>query len=162
MKTILLTQEQFAIVDDDDYERLTKFKWWAALDRQTGKFYVRRHFGFRDNGNPIYRNMAVDVLGIKAGFQIDHRNLNPLDNRKENLRLATIQQNAWNRRRRNGATGYKGIHRLPNGRFRARIRLNRRPVSLGCFGTPMEAAKAYDEAALKHFGEFARTNGVAA
>jgi hypothetical protein len=163
MKRIPLTQEQFATVDDDDFERLSRFKYWAAFDLSSGKFIPRRHVksirNSRGNWSPIYRTMASDVFGIRPGLQIDHRNLNPLDNRKENLRWATIRQNSWNRRKRNNqSTGYTGVECTPFGRFRARIQTDGHNLHLGCFSTAQEAALAYNRAALKLFGQFARLN----
>lgn len=94
--------------------------------------------------------------------QVDHRNLNRIDNRIENLRSATNQLNAANRHvlKRN-ALGVKGVVAVRNvrkaPRFRARIRVNGELIHLGYFETPALANAAYAAAAVKHFGEFART-----
>jgi hypothetical protein len=163
MKTIPLTQGRVAIVDDEDYDRLSQFKWYADVNPSTGRFRALRKV--TNNKTRIKIWMHREILGLLPGIQVDHRNLDSLDNRKENLRPATNQENSWNRSlRRDSFTGYKGVRRRTGyGRFQARIcdALGRR-LHLGCFDTAEEAAKAYDEAALKHFGEFARTNGVPA
>jgi hypothetical protein len=88
---------------------------------------------------------------------IDHRDRNPSNNRWDNLRRATVSQNNANRRRhKNNACGFKGVTRIPSGRWRATIFKNRRRHHLGVFATPESAHAAYVAAAHKLFGEFAR------
>jgi HNH endonuclease/AP2 domain len=89
---------------------------------------------------------------------IDHRDRDPSNNRWDNLRRATVSQNNANRRRpKSNACGFKGVCRLPSGRWRAIIHKNGRRYELGVFATPEEAHAAYVAAARKLFGEFART-----
>ena len=100
------------------------------------------------------------VLAERAGFnldhEIDHKNRNKLDNRRENLRPATRTQNCQNTvEHSNSTTGFKGVnYRKDVGKYRARIRINGERVMLGWFKTAEEASRAYDEAAKKHHGEF--------
>ena len=100
---------------------------------------------------------------MKAGDRefCDHINRNGLDNRKANLRLATRSQNAWNRRKAKieSRSKYKGVSWYNRGkRWNARIHVNRKEKFLGIFADEIEAAKAYDAAARKCFGEFAQLN----
>jgi hypothetical protein len=97
------------------------------------------------------------IRGSRAGKQVDHRNLNTLDNRRGNLRDATHGQNQQNKSTKT-ESGIKGVCRRRNGRWGARIRSNRYLHYLGTFDTPTEAGKAYDRAAKRLFGEFARLN----
>jgi hypothetical protein len=93
------------------------------------------------------------------GMEYDHKNRNPLDNRRENLRLCSLTQNQYNRDiRKTNTSGYKGVCDKNAKRFRARIWHNSRQVHLGYFDTKEEAALAYDVAALKIQGEFACLN----
>jgi hypothetical protein len=163
MKTIPLTQGQVAIVDDEDFERLSQFSWHAAFYPITQKYVAKRVLATVKQPNGRWKNlgrtMQAEILGVMSGLQIDHKNLDSLDNRKENLRWATRQEQARNRKgRSNNRNGYKGIERIRSGRFRARIGISGRNLHLGCFDTAEEAAKAYDEAARQHFGEFAHSN----
>lgn len=90
--------------------------------------------------------------------QIDHINCVKSDNRLENLRLATNQQNAFNQRRKStNSTGHKGVWLHPNGRWRARISIDGRSINLGYYDTPESAHQAYVSAASFWHGEFART-----
>jgi hypothetical protein len=96
---------------------------------------------------------------IPEGFEIDHINRDATDNRPENLRLVTPAQNQSNRgKQSNNSTGFKGVSRSKR-RFLARISLNGLQRHIGLYNTAIEAAEAYDKAALQlHGTEFARTN----
>lgn len=88
------------------------------------------------------------------GMVVDHKDLNPFNNRIDNLRLATAQQNSANRRPRRD--GLKGVARLRSGRYQAQIKVNGKSLYLGSFPTEEEAHCAYMAAAKDHFGVFAR------
>jgi hypothetical protein len=105
----------------------------------------------------LQRGMTVWVMhhGQWPELEIDHRNRKPLDDRIDNLRLATSSQNKGNTgKRRSNTSGYKGVCRK-NGKWVAEITKNGRLAHLGCFVDPREAHSAYMRAAREHFGEFA-------
>lgn len=94
--------------------------------------------------------------------EVDHQNLDSLDNSWANLRLATHQQNTVNRPpRADNKLGLKGVKRRKN-RFIARITVDYREIYLGIFDNADDAAAAYDKAARNHHGEFARVNSMTA
>jgi hypothetical protein len=146
-KKIPLTRGFFAIVDDDMYEYLSQWKWEYSLG------YAERHSG----SNHI--RMHRVVINAPVGVQVDHINANPLDNRLENLRLCTVTQNAQNRKiRADSKHGLKGVTFMAKeNRWRARITVSGKRISLGRFDTISDAAQAYVEAAIKYFGSFARS-----
>jgi HNH endonuclease len=147
MKVILLTKGQFTMVDDEDFERLNQHKWYARSDR-CGAWYAVR-------GRMPTIMMHKEIL--QTNQEVDHRNRNGLDNRKENLRLCTRSQNCGNRRKVEGsASKYKGVFR--NGPRRWMVKIQRR--YLGSFSTQEEAARAYNKAAQEAYGEFALLNEV--
>lgn len=156
MKTIKLTQNKIALVDDDDFERLSKFKWCAY--RAGNTWYAQRY-----NGPRKTMLMHREVFNVKSC--IDHKNGNGLDNRKENLRVATTSQNARNKiknKQRNGkpcSSIFKGvsIHR-PSGKWQAHINNGDGQKYLGLFTTQKDAAKVYDTNAYNLFGDFASLN----
>lgn len=157
MKEIPVTQKDFilfALVDDWNYDRLMQHKWHPMKGQKT--WYATR----RENGKHIY--MHREILNPPKGIETDHRNGNGLDNQENNLRIATHSQNIMNSVHKLGKTGYRGIWYNPNqtGKkyIRAAIRVNNITINLGNFKTEIDAAKAYDSAALLYFGEFARTN----
>jgi hypothetical protein len=104
----------------------------------------------------MHRQLIPDV---PAGLVIDHINADGLDNRHANLRLATVAQNAANSRPRKSRAGLKGVtFAKGKNRWRASIVANGSRIHLGYFRDPRDAAKAYDAAAKKYFGEFAYLN----
>lgn len=158
MAEINLTQGKTALIDDEDFESLSKFKWHAYKNRN--KWYAKRALpknGKHDKQHGVKMHRVIlNVSDSKT--QVDHINGNGLDNRKENLRPATIAQNTQNRDRTvKNKSGYKGV-RQRGKKWTATIAWNGKQYYIGTFKTKEEAAKAYDTAALKIFGEFARLN----
>lgn len=100
------------------------------------------------------------LLRVGPGFQVDHKDGDPMNNRISNLRVADFVQNQANRKlNRNSTSGYKGVSRDKScGNWKAYIRVNGKLLHLGNFKTKELAAMAYNIAAIEHFGEFARPN----
>jgi hypothetical protein len=155
LKEIPLTQGKIALVDDEDYPYLSAFNWCATKDRN--KWYAVR--SFRRNGKQVRVRMHMVILKAPAGLEVDHKNGNGLDNRRDNLRLATRSQNKRNGIKLEGTSSiYKGVSWRKNlGKWQAIIYLPKLTY-LGSFNDEIEAARAYDAAAREHFGEFARLN----
>ncbi len=161
MKEIELTQGYRAQVDDEDFARLSKFKWYPQIKRRKdgsiSSLYAIRTARVRA-GRWKTHAMHCDILGTSSG--VDHKDTNGLNNQKENLRLAGKRQNGFNRRL--GATntsGFKGVHWSERAkRWKAQINIDKKRISIGYFKLAADAARAYDEAALAHYGEFALTN----
>lgn len=151
MKKIKLTQGQFALVDDADYDRLNQHKWYAKKDRN-GNFYAVQV--------PIY--MARQILGLQDGDsrQADHINRSTLDNCQDNLRICTNQQNQMNRKSvPNSTSQFKGVSwDKATQKWRCQIALNKKKKHLGYWIMEEVAALAYDITATREFGEFAYLN----
>jgi AP2 domain/HNH endonuclease len=139
------------IIDEEDAPRVLAHTWHARRNPnqtylyKTGSIFLHRFIMGIEKGDPRF---------------VDHKNMNTLDNRKENLRICTKTQNQGNiRKYRNNTSGFKGVTRnLKSGRpWAAQIAVNHKHYGLGCYNTPEEAHQAYCVAAKKYFGEFART-----
>jgi hypothetical protein len=159
MKTIPLSKGYAAIVDDEDFDVLSRWRWHATVSRTT--IYARRmEPGPR---GVVRRGIFVhdEIARPPAGYEIDHINGDGLDNRRANLRIATRSQNHANQRPRLGpkSSRFKGVAwDSYGGRQPGRWRAHFQKRHLGTFLNEEDAARAYDAAAREGFGEFARCN----
>lgn len=157
MKKIKLTKGQYALVDDEDFERLNSHAWYASFQSSNGKYFAESHTCGRELASPT-RKMHRILTNAPQGMEVDHINGNSLDNRKSNLRVCSKSENMRNRDTPvHNKCGYKGVHR--NGkRWRARITVNGVIIELGYHDSPEDAARAYNLVAPKYHGEFAKLN----
>lgn len=153
-KFIELTRNKVSIIDEEDFIKVSQYKWHTCM---TGS---RMYAQTRIDGKRIY--MHHFILPKKDYVEIDHVNCNGLDNRKENLRYATSQQNKRNREKgKNNTSGFKGVSfRKDRNKWRAHITIDYKYRHLGHYDTAIEAAVAYNQAALKFFGEYANLNVI--
>lgn len=155
---LVLSGGQKAKVDRVDLSRLSRWRWHYAHGYARRNCYSAAKYSQRRQSRGwdgwVYLHHAV--LRVKRA--VDHRNSDGLDNRKINLRFASQTLNNANQRlRSNNTSGYKGVTRKRK-RWAASVKVRGRAVYLGSFDSPEAAACAYDVAARKHFGEFARPN----
>lgn len=155
-RLILLDHGKCVLVDACDYEWLSRWNWF----RNTFDYVYRN--STRPNGEPCIVFMHAEILNTPKGMVTDHINGNPLDNRRCNLRLASHSENMRNRKlRKDSCSGFKGVFWVPSNRnWRAQIQCDGKKHHLGIFGDPISAAKAYNEAALRIHGRFARLNVI--
>lgn len=150
---------RFALVDEADFGRVCPYSWSVLETPQPHGVisgpYAQAHLEHR--GRIALTYMHSYLTGYAS---TDHINHNTLDNRRSNLRSATVRQNAQNRRKRaDSAARFKGVRISPNGlRWTAGITVDGKFRHLGTFLSDEDAALAYDAAALEHFGEFAYLN----
>lgn len=165
MKAIQLTRGKVALVDDEDFERLSNYEWHACIQkcRQKNIWYAKRTVYVRQG---VWQTVQMhrEILGLQPGDGIlaDHRDLDGLNNQKSNLRVCTKSQNCSNTNGRKRRGRFKGA-RQHTGRSKpwmSQITINRKTYNLGYFYTEEAAALAYNEAAKINFGEFARLNQV--
>ncbi len=133
------------LVDDEDYEFMSRFKWYGKKDR---------------NGDIVPQVWLTAHRLLVPHALTDHANGNKLDNTRANLREATSRQNSWNRRLRSDSkSGYKGIiWSKSRQQFRARIQVGDKRLCSSYYESAVDAARAYDAMAREHYGEFARLN----
>ena len=163
MKEIILTNGSVCLVDDEDYGYLSQFRWFMKSGG-----YAQHEFNINGKRKKVLMHRLL--TDAPKGYEVDHINHDPLDNRRANLRICTPSQNQRNRRIVRGFSKFKGVFpsndKRKNGditqRWKAKICIDYRNISLGSFPfTPegeIEAARAYDMAAIELFGEFALTN----
>lgn len=159
MKEIPLTQGKVAIVDDGDFKYLNQWKWWLDGRPTRRTDYARRKIKTpEDKWKKVSMHRAI--LNVAEGVPVDHINGNGLDNRRENLRVCTLTQNMQNAPlRKDSTSGYKGVHWFERrGKWVAYINFQGKRVHLGYHDKKEDAAGAYNEAAKKYHGEFARLN----
>ena len=150
---IKLSRGLVAIVDDEDYERLNQFRWHANK-----KGYAMRHLK-TGKRNTVF--MHREIIGAYPGIFVDHIDGNIFNNQRNNLRLATNAQNCCNSgSRRGSSSSFKGVRLFRDGKWHARIMANYKEIHLGYFKNEIDAAIAYNNAAIIHHGEFAKLNNI--
>ena len=155
MIEIPLSQRKVAIIDDEDYALVSQYNWYTRKTKHN--FYATCH---------VYKNgkrttIAMHQLLCPSDDFVDHKNGNGLDNRRQNLRACTKHQNDMNRHYTHGSSKYKGVSwNKRDNKWQATIKYENKGRFLGYYISEQEAALAYNEAALKYFGEFARLNEV--
>jgi hypothetical protein len=150
----LTIDEHKVIIDDEDYEKISKFKWYILITVDGNKYVSK-------TAKSDIKFIHHLVFGKpENGKCIDHINGNGLDNRKSNLRICTNQMNQGNQKiKKSNTSGYKGVGWVKDRKkWRAYICFGRKYKHLGSFESKEEAARKYDEYAKLVFGEFARTN----
>jgi len=149
MKKIPLTQGQSSLVDDEDFEFLNQFKWYAHWSRHNKAYYATRK-GQKQKHILMHRFL----MKTPDGMVCDHINHNTLDNQKRNLRNCTFLENAWNKKKyKTNTTGVKGV-RFQQGKYDAQLIVRGVVVFRARFETKEEAEAAYEREARKHHGEF--------
>jgi hypothetical protein len=151
-KQVLITRGEITLIDESDWGLVCKYNW--TLHIPDNRKYARCHY----EGKKIYLHRLL--LNAKPGEIVDHKNGDGLDNRRNNIRLATQSQNTANCTTSiKTASGFRGVYfDKRSGLWQAKIKFNYKSNFLGSYKTTDEAAKVYDEAAFKLFGEFARLN----
>ncbi len=145
----------YSTIDKEDYPTVKGYYWLLSI-KKCG-IWVRAIVNEIDYRKTIFLHRII--MNPPENMEIDHKDHNGLNNKKDNLRLATRKDNAHNRRNFEHTSIYKGVFKYRNN-WRASIRVNCHKIYLGDFFSEIEAAKAYNEAALKHFGEFALINNI--
>ena len=147
-KKIPLGHGQFAIVDDEDYEKACRYKWHTMGNGEKTHSYAATKL-----------KMHRWLIDAPPGYMVDHINGDPLDNRKSNLRLCTNSQNQQNTASRGGTSQYKGVSfRAKNGRWIAAFQYNAVRYHCGMWDTEEEAARAVDKKRGEVCGDFASKN----
>lgn len=143
-------------IDEEDYSKIKDYNWRANKAKGYNYYYVVAH----KNKKAILLHRLI--MNVKKGCLIDHLNHDTLDNRKENLRICTYQQNMHNRKKIKIKTSkYKGVHfDKTKDKYIATIVVNKKRIKLGYFFNEENAALKYNEAAIKYFGQFALLNDL--
>lgn len=146
------------LVDERDYDRVSKHRW--SIGRRGKYLYAFCNYR-RDGLTCLYLHRYIlNIYSPKhRHIHIDHKNSNTLDNRRDNLRRSRQHTNLMNRdRNKNNTTGFKGVSKTYNGKYRTVIMFKRKWIYGGVFPTPQLAAKRYNDLATQYFGEFAKLN----
>ena len=151
-KMIPLTQGKFTLVDDEDFEWLNQWKWFYDNG------YAARNTGPRGHQKTLLMHRVI--MNTPDGMDTDHINGVRSDNTRANLRVCDDAQNRANAGiRSDNSSGFIGVYKKKNRRkWYVQIQVGRRRKHVGSYETAEEAARAYDQVALKYFGEFAKLN----
>lgn len=145
------------IIDTEDWDKINKYKWCIRYNKITDKFYV-----LSNSYSKMVQLHRLIMNVCSPEIKIDHESGDTFDNRKYNLRRCTSSQNSHNYRKpKNNKSGYKGVAWHKNhSKWQAIIQINKKQIHLGYFTDKIKAALAYNKAAIKYHGEFARLNNI--
>ena len=153
----LANNKGVALVDDEDYDKLIKYKWHL-------RDIKIMHAGtkVKIDGKWFEKRMHHFLVNVPEGFEVDHIDQNGLNNQKSNLRVATHSQNMMNRNSFKGSSSkYKGVSFDKKcNKWRSEVSLNKKHYYLGMFENESDAAMAYNKRALKLHGEYVNLNEV--
>ncbi|OPY76757.1 MAG: AP2 domain protein [Syntrophorhabdus sp. PtaU1.Bin153] len=161
MIEIPLSRGKIALIDDEDYALISPYKWWASKDRSGKLWYATTTLKIQEKWG--HMKMHRLILGAPLSMDVDHCNHDGLDNRRQNLRICSRTENNRNQRPLRGGTSiFKGVHfSRDTGSWAAQISKGGGPAThLGLFATEVEAAEAYNRAAVEFYGEFAEINHI--
>jgi len=156
MQKIELSQGKFALVDDDDYDELKKYNWHVANGYAVRNAKVSK-------GKQKSQRMHRLITNCPADMNVDHINHDKLDNRKDNLRICSTAENLRNQQMQSVAktSRFKGVYFNKNtNKWMAQIQSDDKRKYLGLFENEIDAAIAYNNAAIAMFGEFALINVI--
>jgi hypothetical protein len=143
MRQVLLTQGKVALVDDEDFETVSQYRWFAQFDRYN--WYAVRQAP-RKNGKQKPIRMHNFLLQPKEGFEVDHINHDGLDNRRENLLVCSHAENLRNWSKARGVSKYIGVSWCnTHKKWKARINVDGKRISLGYFSSEKEAISAIEK-----------------
>lgn len=161
MREIYLTgkhgKDKFVLVDDEDYEELSKYNWYC--DKYG--YAIRERLVVESKEYPkhiLMHRQIMKVVGLCKDIQIDHIDGNRKNNLKRNLRICTNKENSYNSKYGYGSSKFKGVHKHKKGKFVSQISLNGNNYYIGYFDDEIIAAKAYDQVAGVLHGKFAKLN----
>ena len=158
---VKLTQGQVTLVDVEDLEKIGEYRWCASWNAQKGNYYVSTSI-ISENGKRTSLMLHRLLKNPERGMVVDHINNDTRDNRKENLRVCTVSQNAMNKSiGKNNTSGHKGVTLLPNGKFYASTKVDGNTVCIGTYDTYDDAVYNQELVSKKLHGEFFRNdNGI--
>jgi hypothetical protein len=162
MREIKLSQDKVALVDNEDYEWLSQWKW-SAFQNRSGYYAVRNERVKEMGGIKRSRKLILmhrEILQAKDDMDVDHWDGNGLNNQRYNLRECPHADNMKNQKVNSvNKTGYKGVYwNKKNRKYVANIGVGGTCVYLGSFETAEDAALAYNQRAVEVYGEYARLN----
>ncbi len=159
IKKIELTQGKVSLVDEEDFEYLNQWKWYAQKDYKNGNYYAQRH---DSQNNKKIVLMHKEILGVENKKQVDHKDGDGLNNQRTNLRPSSHSQNHSNTERyKNNKSGYKGVSwNKHSKKYLAQTSIDGKILVIGYFDSPEDAATAYNTVANQLHGDFTRPNIV--
>lgn len=162
MQTIVLTKGKVAVIDDIDYESVSSFRWYARKNER-GNWYAATSMRIDGKRRQVHMHRFIYGADLIQKILVDHVNGDGLDNRRENLRAATHQQNTIHSKKRSGCytSAFKGVHySRTHNRWVAKLYSKGRLVMKRRFKTEREAALEYNHKVIEIHGNYAVLNKV--